>query len=454
MNFPTQTQELQRVETLLGELEAARKALFDANAPLSTAWKFFNQARLTLNEPQFTKRLEAAAGDQVKANEVIAAQKQRRIAYKCGQIAMGFALRRLYRNRDQFSRTAMKVADAVPHIEDAEMRRWLISRCVIEMRHAVSVSGPMLAQFTKEAAINPMVSDYSDVVAAAVKQWREQEWQCESALIATDGSNMPNMRNICFYQNNKKEHFGSYQLAADAGLPRDMFLISLSGCGLRSEYIDLIERLIEKANLLTEHRGMMAFGQWPGELARAQKDYQEIKAALNEPQYSQRLQDAVVSGDQVKVKALRDAQQHKRFDLLNARLVLTRRNSLVQMVARELLALTHELAAALEQDANIYGHSAVLHANIKMAVMNNILAAHQMVSDVYRYTGKWQEEFDTSEHIENAADDILQGALAACVALPDYTNLRWSYSREGKIYTSPRELDAFGIFGDKTQFND
>jgi hypothetical protein len=40
------------------------------------------------------------------------------------------------------------------------------------------------------------------------------------------------------------------------------------------------------------------------------------------------------------------------------------------------------------------------------------------------------------------------------VALPDYTNLRWSYSREGKIYTSPRELDAFGIFGDKTQFND
>lgn len=451
MDFPTQTEEFQRVETLLGELEAARKALFDANLPLATAWKSFSHARLTLNEPQFTKRLEAAAGDQVKANEVIASQKQRRIAYKCGQVAMGFALRRLYQNRDQFSRTAMKVVDAVPHIEDAEMRRWLISRCVIEMRHAVSISGPMLAQFTKEAAINPMVRDYSDVVAAAVKQWREQEWQCESALIATDGKSM---RNICVYQNNKKEHFGSYQLAADAGLPKNMFLISLSGCGLRSEYIDLIERLIEKANLLTEHRGMMEFGQWPGELAIAQKDYQDIKAALNEPQYSQRLQDAVVSGDQGKVQALRDAQQHKRFALLNARLVLTRRNSLVQMVARELLALTHELATAFEQDANIYGHSEALHANIKMAVMNNILAAHQMVSDVYQYTGKWQEEFDTSEHIENAADDILHGALAACVALPDYTNLRWSYSHEGKIYTSPRELSAFGIFGDGTQFND
>ncbi|MFA7341385.1 MAG: hypothetical protein WC028_31675 [Candidatus Obscuribacterales bacterium] len=433
----------QTVNNLLAEIANARAEMGQASVLHSAARQGFNNAKTTLNEPQFTQRLEAVANDLVAAQELIAAQQKRRASYKGAHLALSFAFTRLLRKRDQFQRTLMKLVDSVPHIEDIEMRDWLASQCVEQMLNAHAFNDDVMRQFAKERGDCSKEPDLSDALLAAFAQWREQQWQVQSALIACG----PKARRyIRFYQDKTgPEKLSSLNaVPANRGIP--LQFITISDCGRQeaNRYNHLVEPLMalaEQAQSLTAVYTVDSRGTTLGNLFST---YTTVKAGLNEKQYSQRLQAAITSGDQSSIDSLKTHQQQKRSQLFNVRLSLTRQLYLAQNCASDLMAKAYELVSALDAraEADICGLSK--NDDLDMAVITNILAAHEVARSVFAYAAWWQEELNTTEPIGDLTRDSLYETMAAMAAKPPYSNIRWAYSREGKVYTTlPGEVYDF-----------
>lgn len=432
----------QKVNDLLAEITSARAEMGQASTLHSAARLAFGNAKTALNEPQFTQRLEAVANDLVAAQELIAAQQKRRTSYKGAHLAVSFALTRLLRKRDQFHRTLLKLVDSVRHIEDIEMRDWLASQCVEQMLNAHAFNDDVMRQFAKERDDHSKEPDLSEALLAAFADWREQQWQVQSALIACGPKTR---RYIRFYQDKTgPEKLSSLNaVPANRGIP--LQFVPLSDCGMpeANRYNHLVDPLIALAEEAQSLTAVYTVDTRGTALGNHFSTYTTAKACLNEKQYSQRLQAAITSGDQSSIDSLKTQQQQRRSQLFNARLKLTRQLYLAQNCASNLMAKAYELVSAMDARAEADICQLSKNDDIDMAVITNILAAHEVARSVFAYAAWWQEELNTTEPIGDLTRDSLYETMAALAAKPPYSNIRWSYSREGKVYTSPAEVYDF-----------
>ena len=435
----------QKVNDLLAEITSSRAEMGQASTLHDSARIWFNNAKSCLNEPQFTQRLEAAANDQAAAKELIAAQQKRRASYRGAHLALSFAHTRLLRKRDQFQRTLMKLVDSVPHIEDIEMRDWLASQCVEQMLNAHAWNDEVMRHFAKERDDHSQELDLSEALLAAFADWRAQEWQVRSALIACGAKTR---RYIRFYQGKTGPEKLSRLNAVPSNRGISLQFVPLDECGMpeANRYNHLIAPLIalaEQAQSLTAESDVASGRRGATTLRMHLDSYTTLKACLNEKQYSQRLQAAITSGDQGSIDSLKTQQQQKRSELFNVRLKLTRQLYLAQNCASELMAKAYELVSAMDARAEADICQLSQNDDIDMAVITNILAAHEVARSVFAYAAWWQEELNTTEPIGDLTRDSLYETMAALAAKPPYSNIRWAYGREGKVYTSPAEVYDF-----------
>lgn len=432
----------QKVNGLLAEIASARDEMVQASTLHNSARIWFSNAKTWLNEPQFTQRLEVVAHDPAAAQELIEAQQKRRASYKGAHLALSFALTRLLRKRDQFHRTLMKLVDSVRHIEDIEMRDWLASQCVEQMLNAHAWNDDVMRHFAKERDDHSKELDLSEALLSAFADWRKQQWQVQSARIACGAKTM---RYIRFYQDKTGPKQGSSS-AANRGTP--LQFVPLGECGMpeTNRYNHLVDPLIalaEQAQALTAESDVDSDRRLTTTLRMYLDSYTSLKASLNEKQYSQRLQAAITSGDQSSIDSLKTQQQQKRSELFNVRLKLTRQLYLAQNCARELMAKAYELVRAMDARAEADICRLSQNDDIDLAVITNILAAHEVARSVFAYAEKWQDELNTTEPIGNLTREGLYETMAALAAKPPYSNIRWAYSREGKVYASPAEVYDF-----------
>lgn len=432
----------QKVNDLLAEITTAQAEMVQASVLHNAARLAFGNAKTALNEPQFTQRLEAVATDPAAAQELMAAQQNRRAAYKAAHLALSFALTRLLRKRDQFHRTLMKLVDSVRHIEDIEMRDWLASQCVEQMLCSQAWNDDVMRHFAKERDDHSKELDLSEALLTTFADWRKQQWQVHSASLS-GGAKTMRYRRTYQEQTSPQKQIGS---ASNRGIP--LQFVPLGECGMpeTNRYNHLIDPLIalaEQAQALTAESAVDSDRRSTTTLRMHLDMYPSLKASLNEKQYSQRLQAAITSGAQNQVAALKSQQQQKRSELFNVRLKLTRQLYLAQSCARDLMAQAYDLVSALDARAEADVCRLSQNDDIDLAVITNILAAHEVARSVFAYAEMWQEELKSTEPIGNLTRDSLYETMSALAAKPPYSNIRWAYSREGKVYVTPAEVYDF-----------
>lgn len=388
------TQKKHDIKGLLAELSLAEQEFNKAAALVKTAVDGVWRYKGSLNEQQFVKKLENAAGLPNRVDEVIRAQDKIRCSYQSARLALLCAVSELtggLRGRDKLLRTIMKLVATMPHVTPDE--RNLLGTTVIWAIH-----------------------DSNQVFEESMRIQNREE---ENDLTTGKGRDAL----VKAYERLWAEGKSGQEVEPGYWTTFSMLRITMRRTGLSEPRFageEASDKLVELAGA--------AVAIFDGARHRPDSSmYHNCKGQLNEPQYASRLEQAVTGDNPAAVGVIKNQQVYKRIEFL------THQQAYAAMVA-ELEDLAVQMRDLQQKLKPVVANAA--DGTYRLVAMNNVVAAAAICTQIDAFAQMWKEELVNTHENRVVAGASLCEEVNALVSTAPYSSLRWSCHGPGE-YTEP-----------------
>ncbi|MBY0359480.1 MAG: hypothetical protein K2W82_15865 [Candidatus Obscuribacterales bacterium] len=379
------------IQGLLSEL-ANRKVAYTAVATrMDKVRRFLQDQRGALNEQQFTSNLEALAGNAAGTADLIRGQRRLRCRYQTGRAAIFCVFEQLIRQRKMFARQLTKVACTIEHVTDSAERLSLLTACVSTEKFLADSYG--VAYDLYNGALKDLTAGQAD--DSLIQAFQEL---CHSGRSGQEGSEKkPSTRepeDYLWFISLHDMRFSAGPVFAHIAINEELFAIA------------------EAVKAIVTHENYHE--PW--------NRYVSAMVDLNEPQYTQRLQQA--ASNQERIKAIKQEQLGKRACFLEKRGYVESLHQQLAALKIQLLEAANRLKATVE---NIDRPSTWS----EIAAMSNVINAYALCDWIDRHIPFWRKEMVDTHDVASFCEKSLSAALQETLSTSAF------YRNHGCSYYGP-----------------